>query len=77
MLNVRSRLCESAKRFIEYLLMTVEVKEGEEQKPLKFTTSMSMSRGERLVFARRSSMMGKSTICTSLMDSVWSVFGGM
>jgi hypothetical protein len=57
--------------------MIMEVSEGVGQKPLQFTIRMSMSRGESLVFDSRSSMTGKRTIWTSLMESRCWVLGGM
>ena len=57
--------------------MIMEVSEGVGQKPLQFTIRMSMSRGESLVFDSRSSMTGKRTIWTSLMESRCRVLGGM
>jgi hypothetical protein len=40
----------------------MEVKDGEGQKPLQFKISMSISKGEIFVFAKRSSMTGKITM---------------
>lgn len=57
--------------------MMMEESEGEGQKPLQFTMRISISHGESLVLDRRSSMTGKSTICTSWMDSCRWVLGGM
>ncbi|KAL0548595.1 hypothetical protein IC582_013050 [Cucumis melo] len=62
---------------IEYLLMTMDDREGEGQKPLQLTIRISMSEGERWVLVKRSSMTGNSTIWTSLMDSCRWVLGGM
>ncbi|PON59998.1 hypothetical protein TorRG33x02_286450 [Trema orientale] len=54
---------------MEYLFMRMEEREGEGQNPLQFTIRISISEGESLVLAKRSSMMGKRAIWTSLMES--------
>ena len=57
--------------------MIMEEREGEEQRLLQFTISMSIFRGERLVLERRSCITGKITMWNSLMCSWRLEMGGM
>lgn len=62
---------------IEYLLTMMEERDGEGQKPLQLTMSMSMSLGETLVLDKRSSKIGKRTIWASWIAASWVDLGGM